>query len=334
MKNRYSIGETVVESIYNVMPEHSNPLGILHGGMMMSWLISTATMTAARFSRGSVVLGALDEVSFINPVKVGDSVYTRAWLEYVGTSSMEIGVAAYSENVITGERKLTTTSHMVFIAVDERGEPREILIKIEPADDNEKEINKTAKARREARQAELRKREEIRRDVSELGDGFTWRIRSSRIVFQDDALYGKYMAGGRLLKLLDELAGTLASKYCKDIVVTASVDKLFFYNPILVGDILNLDSVVAYVGRTSIDVGVKIITENPYSGRKKHAGTTFFTFVRINQEGKPVEVPRYEPTNEREKKLWEERRNRRKILRELSKSIEDNIRRYEMLSPQ
>jgi len=324
------IRDTLVDSLYSVMPEHSNALGILHGGVIMSWLVSTATMAAARLSRSAVTLGALDNISFTSPVRIGDVVYLRAWVEYVGRSSMEVGLDAYAENTVKGERRLTTTSHMVFIAVDERGEPKDVQTKVKPVGINEEKIYRAAESRREARKEEL---EERRKEKPvEFGGEFKWRLNTSRIVLEDDALYGRYMFGGKLLILMDELAGTLASKYCRDNVVTAAVDRLFLVNPILVGDILHLDCVVAYVGRTSIDIGVKAIAENPYSGRKRYVTTAFFTMVRVNKEGKPVNVPPYNPTNEAERRLWALREERRRKIRELSSEMQEHVERHSKLA--
>ncbi len=329
MDGEIRIRETLVESLYSVMPEHSNALGILHGGVMMSWLVSTATMSAARLSRSAVTLGALDDISFLSPVRIGDVVYVRAWIEYVGRSSMEIGLDTYAEHTISGERRLTTTSHMVFIAVDERGEPKEVITKVKPVGKNEEEVYKAAEHRRAARKKELEKRR--REEQIEFRGDFKWRLTTSRIVLENDALYGRYMFGGKLLMLLDELAGTLASKYCRDNVVTAAVDRLFFVNPVLVGDILHLDCVVAYVGKTSVDIGIKAIAENPYSGRKRHVTSAFFTMVRVDREGKPVEVPSYRPVSEAEKQLWALREERRRRLRELSEELQMHVERHSKL---
>ena len=87
-----------------VFPEHAGAPGQIHGGRMMQWITQAGTMAAARVARGTVVLGAMDDIDFLHPVKVGQIAILRAQVEYVGTSSLEVGVRVWGENVATGER--------------------------------------------------------------------------------------------------------------------------------------------------------------------------------------------------------------------------------------
>lgn len=332
MGNSVAIKDTVVESIYGVLPEHANSMGMLHGGYMMNWMVTTAALAAVKLSRGSATLGALDSIFFINPVKIGSMVLVRSWVEYVGRASMEIGVEAHSENPLTGESALTTLSHMAFVATDARGEPREVHTKIRPRE-QEREIYEQALKRWENRRRSIEKRREYSLDISEYAPDSRWRRRVSRIVLADDALYGEYMFGGKMLLILDELAGTLASRYCRGIVLTGSVDGMVFYYPIRVGDIIDIEVALNHVGRASLEVGAKIITENPYTGRRRHASTAHLTFVHIGGDGRPSEVPPYRPETENELTRWREaeerRKNRRIMIEQLQQRAELNKTIYE-----
>jgi len=307
--------DTAAESIYWVNPEHANPLGILHGGRMMDWLVSTASLCCVRVARGDVVLASLDNVFFINPVRIGDMVSVRAWVEYVGRSSIEVGVQASSENPLTGTRLLTTVSHMVFVATDSTGKPREVPYKIQPAQD-ETEIYEHARDRWDARRRMLSDRAEKANDTSEYALGSRQRMKVSRIVFDHDTVYGKYMFGGRLLEILDELTAAVASRHSRAIVVTGSMGSMTFYSPIKLGNILEFEAALNHVGKTSMEVGCKIIAEDPFTGSRRHASTVHFTFVHVDQNGRPKPAPPYQPQTENERRRWQEAEERRRLRKQ------------------
>ncbi|PYN52647.1 MAG: acyl-CoA thioesterase, partial [Candidatus Rokuibacteriota bacterium] len=110
-----SVADTAVEMVNWVFPEHAGAPGQIHGGRMMEWITQAGTLAAARVARGHVVLGAMDDIDFLHPVRVGQIAILRAQVEYVGTSSLEVGVRVWAENVGTGERAVTLNSHLVFV---------------------------------------------------------------------------------------------------------------------------------------------------------------------------------------------------------------------------
>ncbi|MEM3671076.1 MAG: acyl-CoA thioesterase [Thermoprotei archaeon] len=289
------MSETRVQTAYLVNPGDANPLEILHGGIMMNWIVSTGTLAVSRLSRGNAVLGSLDSVFFVNPVKVGDLVRVDSWVEYVGTSSAEVAVRAQSENPVTHKLTTTTFSHLAFVAVDFRGEPRPINVKLTPTA-SEMESYRLARQRWQNRRRVLADRRAKSLDVRPYATTGEWRLNSSRIVFSDDALYGELMFAGRLLKLLDELTGNLATKFCGGSVVTGSVDEMSFYHPIRVGDILDVSVALNYVGKSSLELGAKVVTEDPFSGKRRHAATAYYTFVHLDKSGHPASVPEYRPS--------------------------------------
>src|SRR5207249_2223934 len=84
-------------------------------GRMMEWITQAGTLAAVRVARGHVVLGAMDDIDFLHPVRVGQIAILRAQVEYVGTSSLEVGVRVWAEDVATGARVVTLNSHLVFV---------------------------------------------------------------------------------------------------------------------------------------------------------------------------------------------------------------------------
>src|SRR5438309_12066444 len=119
-----TIAETTVEKIEMVFPEHAGAPGQIHGGRMMQWITEAGTMAAARMARGQVVLGAMDDIDFLHPVKVGEIAILRAQVEYIGRSSLEVGVRVWAENVNTGARSVTLNSHLVLVSVCDDIRPR------------------------------------------------------------------------------------------------------------------------------------------------------------------------------------------------------------------
>src|SRR2546428_12853225 len=103
-----AIRDTQLEVVQLVLPAHANVRGTLFGGRMMDWITTAATMAAMRLARGSVVLGAMDELDFLGPIYVGDMVMLRAQVEYVGRSSLEVGVDVHAENPRKADRPLQT----------------------------------------------------------------------------------------------------------------------------------------------------------------------------------------------------------------------------------
>ena len=121
-----TVRETVAEMVQYVFPQYAGAPGQIYGGRMMDWIATAGTLAASRVARGPVTVGAMDEIDFLHPVRVGEIAILRARVEYVGRTSLEVGVRVFSENPATGERHVTLSSHMVFVAIDEAVQPRPV----------------------------------------------------------------------------------------------------------------------------------------------------------------------------------------------------------------
>jgi acyl-CoA hydrolase len=102
-----------------VLPAQTNPLGKLLGGHVMHLVDIAAAMAAHRHSNSYVVTASVDHIDFRNPVSLGEIVMLKSQVNRVFHTSLEVGVEVYSENVLTGERKHTTTAYVTFVAIDE-----------------------------------------------------------------------------------------------------------------------------------------------------------------------------------------------------------------------
>src|SRR5499427_8785754 len=103
-----------------VLPAQTNPLGKLLGGHVMHLVDMAAAMAAHRHSGSYVVTASVDHIDFRNPVNLGEIVILKSQVNRVFHTSLEVGVEVYSENVLTGEKKHTTTAYVTFVAIDER----------------------------------------------------------------------------------------------------------------------------------------------------------------------------------------------------------------------
>jgi acyl-CoA hydrolase len=118
--------DSAVEARYLVMPQHANDLGIAFGGTIMSWIDMVAAMVAQRHCGRKVVTVSIDRMSFLAPCHIGDHVLLRSAVNYVGHTSMEVGVQVLKECPYTGERVRATTAYLTFVALDEHERPTPI----------------------------------------------------------------------------------------------------------------------------------------------------------------------------------------------------------------
>jgi acyl-CoA hydrolase len=103
-----------------VLPAQTNALGKLLGGHVMHLVDIAAAMAAHRHANSYVVTASVDYIDFRNPVSLGEIVMLKSQVNRVFHTSMEVGVEVYSENVLTGERKHTTSAYVTFVAIDEK----------------------------------------------------------------------------------------------------------------------------------------------------------------------------------------------------------------------
>lgn len=120
------VSDSIVEMIEMVMPGHTNPQNTIFGGVVMSWVDIAGAMCASKHCNKPVVTVHIDDIDFLNPIKVGSHVKILASMNYVGKTSMIVGVKVISENPYTGEAHQTTRAYLTFVALNEFGKPTEV----------------------------------------------------------------------------------------------------------------------------------------------------------------------------------------------------------------
>lgn len=144
------------------------------------------------------------------------------------------------------------------------------------------------------------------------------KVEMTEIVFPTDANPLGNVMGGRVMHWVDICAAVAAGRHARTPVVTASVDKIDFVNPVPVGGVIVLLASVNYTGRTSMEVGVKVWQEDRVTGTRKHVVSAYLTFVSLDPDTRqPRAVLPVVPKTEEEKRRFAEGKRRRELRLEL-----------------
>jgi acyl-CoA hydrolase len=143
-------------------------------------------------------------------------------------------------------------------------------------------------------------------------------VSASRVVMNSIVLPGDTNArgtifGGRVLEMIDKAAAIAALRHCRSGVVTAAIDHVEFRSPVHLGDIVRLEAVVHQVFRSSLEVGVKVFSEEPASGRRRRTTTAYVTLVAMGPDGRPIAAPPLALRTPRERRLAAEAARRRRL---------------------
>lgn len=117
--------------------------------------------------------------------------------------------------------------------------------------------------------------------------------------------------GGQIMHWMDNAAGAASIRLTRRPCVTASVDRVDFLCPVHVGDLVEVKGSVNFVGRTSMEVGVRVEAENIFTGEVRHTASAYFTMVALDADGRPTPLPPWTPKNKESKRRWEEASIRR-----------------------
>lgn len=137
---------------------------------------------------------------------------------------------------------------------------------------------------------------------------------TSELMMPEHANNMGHVFGGVILSMMDKSAAIAAFRHSRASVVTASIDRVDFREPIHPGDLVLMKASVNYAGRTSMEVGVRVEAEELISGRRRHTNSCYLTFVAVDRNGRPIEVPEVMPETDDEKRRFDaaiQRRRRR-----------------------
>jgi len=150
------ISESSLSMAHQMLPQDANPMGNVHGGVIMKHIDTCGGGVAMRHTRGNAVTASIDRLDFLSPVFVGELLILHASVNLVGTTSMEVGVRAVAENIVTGEVRHAASAYITYVALDSTGRPRPLPGLVIETPEQERR-HAEAEERRRLRLAERRK---------------------------------------------------------------------------------------------------------------------------------------------------------------------------------
>ncbi len=154
-------GDSAVEMNELVLPTHTNALGTIFGGQIMAWIDICAAMAAMRHARVQCVTASMDALDFIAPVRLGELVNLKAMVNFVGRTSLEVGVRVEAEDLHSGERRHTASAYLTFVAIAADGTAIPVR-GLAPSTPSERLRYEEAEARRQQRLALAHERARLR----------------------------------------------------------------------------------------------------------------------------------------------------------------------------
>ena len=145
-----AVRESLGQMSLMMQPDDANPVGNIHGGVILKHIDTCGALTALRHARSNVVTASIDRVDFHSPCYVGNLLILKSSLNRTGRTSMEIGVRVEAENVITGERRHIASAYLTFVALDGKGKPTPVPAVLPETEDEQRRFREAA-ARRELR---------------------------------------------------------------------------------------------------------------------------------------------------------------------------------------
>lgn len=146
----------------------------------------------------------------------------------------------------------------------------------------------------------------------------------SEVMTPEKANFAGNIHGGHLLSLLDRVAYACASRYSGRYCVTLAVEQVVFREPIHVGELVSCYACVNFVGRTSMEIGIKVVAENLETREFRHTNTSFFTMVAMDDNNKPAPAPPLMLNTPTEKRRFEEGKRRRELARKIAREHQQN----------
>lgn len=242
-----------------VFPGDTNHHGTLFGGAGLAHMDRIAFIAATRHGRVPFVTASVDRVDFQAPARVGELVELVARVARVGRKSLTVEVEMVAENLLSGERRLCTRGSFSMVAVPEGKAPDWRLPPMAEA-------------------------------VEQTGHG----LRTSDIVFADQANSAGRLFGGEALAAMTKAAFVAATRHGRRITVLAASERVDFCAPVPVGSIVDVVAAVVGVGRTSMTVAVELWSEDLVSGARMLTASGRFVMVAVDGEDRPVPVDRHE----------------------------------------
>ncbi|XP_077167822.1 cytosolic acyl coenzyme A thioester hydrolase isoform X2 [Paroedura picta] len=315
-------GPAAIQISRIMRPDDANIAGNVHGGTILKMIeeagaiISTRHCNTQAGERCVAALARVERTDFLSPVCIGEVAHVSAEITYTSKHSVEVQVNVYSENILTGVKKLTNKATLWYVPLALQNVHN--VLEVPPIQYAGKEQEEEGRRRYEEQKLERLETKERNGDVIlpvTNPDPYTVGHSQSSLIHlvgpSDCTMHG-FVHGGVTMKLMDEVAGIVAARHCKTNIVTASVDAINFHEKIKKGSVITISGRMTFTSNKSMEIEV-FVDADPFVDEAKEryrAVSAFFTYVSLSQEGKPLPVPQLVVETEDERRRFEEGKGR------------------------
>ena len=296
-------------------PTDAGYSGSVTGGRVMEWIDRAGYACAVGWSGRYCVTVYVGNVRFTRPVAIGDLVEATARLVYTGRSSMHILVTVRSGSPRGHEREPATECLMVFVAVGEDGRPTPVPEL--PDGDDEDMAQKDAAVRRIDVRARI---SAAMAEQSYTEAGTAPRVVLRFLAAPSDVNWGGKVHGGIVMRWIDEAAHVLVTQWIGDAAnVAVYAGGVRFYQPLRIGDLVEVEARLIYTGRTSMHVSVHVRSGSPAGVERRLTTHCLIVFVALTPDGRSTAARTWQPTTEEDVNLFEHAQH----LIELRSAVDD-----------
>jgi 4-hydroxybenzoyl-CoA thioesterase len=296
-------------------PSDAGYSGSVTGGRVMEWIDRAGYACAVGWSGRYCVTVYVGNVRFTRPVAIGDLVEATARLVYTGRSSMHILVTVRSGSPRGHELEPATECLMVFVAVGEDGRPTPVPEL--PDGDDEDMAQKDAAVRRIDVRARI---SAAMAEQSYTEAGTAPRVVLRFLAAPSDVNWGGKVHGGIVMRWIDEAAHVLVTQWIGDAAnVAVYAGGVRFYQPLRIGDLVEVEARLIYTGRTSMHVSVHVRSGSPAGVERRLTTHCLIVFVALTPDGRSTAARTWQPTTEEDVNLFEHAQH----LIELRSAVDD-----------
>jgi acyl-CoA hydrolase len=255
-----------------------------------------------------VVTASLDRTNFHSPIKLWDMMCLESRVSRVWKHSMETQVMVCAENFLTGERREIATAYLVFVALDMKNRDKLVLPTFEPVTPTEKMLAQAADLRKQNRLTEGKTAPFIPIEPADNP------VELTRPMTPNDANTQSNVFGGIILSIIDEVGTQVAARQVlNQPVVGVRQDRMSFIAPTFIGETVEAKAIVTKTWNTSMEVQVEVYAQNPNHAQPRLVATSYLVYVRLGPNGRPGEVPPWQPVTEKQQQRAERADFRRQI---------------------
>lgn len=317
-------------------PNDANIVGNVHGGIILKMIeeagciIGTRHCNTQNGDRCVAALVRVGKTEFLSPVFIGEVAHVTAEITYTSKHSLEVQVHVMAENILTGAKKLANKAALWYVPCSLKNVDK--IMEVPPLKYASAEQEEEGRKRYETQKMErLETKARIEEVVPPLPNPEQYTVGFSQsslihLVGPSDCTLHDYVHGGVTMKLMDEVAGIVATRHCSTNVVTASVDAINFHRKIKKGFVVTVTGRITFISNRSLEIEVLVDASSLVKEgvEKFRAVSAFFTFISLDKSNKPLPVPPLKYDGEEEQRRFEEGKAR--YLHNKAKRLADKER--------